>query len=77
MTESINELQKIMDDDFSEKKKINPQQWAGFVESNVVNFFDEHKIEKLSIEDGNGNKAKLARTKDNGIKIEYSSTVLM
>ncbi len=73
MTESINELQKIMDDDFSEKKKISPQQWAGFVESNVVNFFDEHKIEKFSIEDGNGN----ARTKDNGIKIEYSSTVLM
>ena len=77
MTESINELRKIMDDDFSEKKKNSPQQWAGFVESNVVNFFDEHKIEKLSIEDGNGNKAKLARTKDNGIKIEYSSTVLM
>ena len=77
MTESINELQKIMDEDFSEKKKISPQQWAGFVESNVVNFFDEHKIEKLSIEDGNENKAKLARTKDNGIKIEYSSTVLM
>ena len=41
MTESINELQKIMDDDFSEKNKINPQQWAGFVESNVVKFFDE------------------------------------
>ena len=77
MTESINELQKIMNEDFSEKKKISPQQWAGFVESNVVNFIDEHKIEKLSIEDGNGNKAKLARTKDNGIKIEYSSTVLM
>ncbi len=62
---------------FLKKKKISPQQWAGFVESNVVNFFDEHKIEKLSIEDGNGNKAKLARTKDNGIKVEYSSTVLM
>ena len=77
MTESINELQKIMNEDFSEKKKISPQQWAGFVESNVVNFFDKHKIEKLSIEDGNGNKAKLARTKDNGIKVEYSSTVLM
>ena len=77
MTESIDELQKIMDEDFFEKNKISPQQWAGFVESNVVNFFDEHKIEKLSIEDGNGNKAKLARTKDNGIKIEYSSTVLM
>lgn len=77
MVESINELQKIMDKDFSEKKKVSPQKWAGFVESSVVNFFDENKIEKLSIEDGNGNKEKLARTKDNGIKIEYSSTVLM
>ena len=77
MKESINELQKIMDEDFSEKRKASPQKWAGFVESSVVNFFDEHKIEKLSIEDGNGNKAKLVRTKDNGIKVEYSSTVLM
>ncbi len=77
MTESTNELQKIMDENFSERKKVSPQKWAGFVESSVVNFFDEHKIEKLAVEDGNGNKAKLVRTKDNGIKIEYSSTVLM
>lgn len=77
MNESIDELKKIMDEDFSEKKKISPQKWAGFVEATVVNFFDEHKIEKLAIEDGAGNKAKLSRTKDNGIKIEYSSTVLM
>ena len=77
MTESTNELQKIMDEDFSERKKVSPKKWAGFVESAVVNFFDEHKIEKLAVEDGNGNKAKLVRTKDNGIKIEYSSTVLM
>ena len=76
MNESVNELKKIMEDE-PEKKKVSPQKWAGFVESMVVNFFDEHKIEKLAIEDGNGNKAKLARTKDNGIKIEYSSTVLM
>lgn len=77
MYESVNELKKIMEDEVKEKKKANPQKWAGFIESTVVNFFDEHKIEKLAIEDGNGNKAKLARTKDNGIKIEYLSTVLM
>ena len=77
MDESINELKKIMEDEPKEKKKANPQKWAGFVESTVVSFFDEHKIEKLTLEDGNGNKAKLSRTKDNGIKIEYSSTVLM
>ncbi len=77
MNESINELKKIMEDEPNEKKKANPQKWAGFIESTVVNFFDEHKIEKLAIEDGNGNKAKLSRTKDNGIKIEYSSTILI
>lgn len=77
MSESLEELQKIMEEEPKEKKKTSPQKWAGFVESTIVDFFDEHKIEKLAIEDGNGNKAKLARTKDNGIKIEYSSTVLM
>lgn len=66
-----------MEDEPQEKKKASPQKWAGFVEGEVINLFDEHKIEKLAIEDGNGNKAKLSRTKDNGIKIEYSSTVLM
>ncbi len=76
MTDSISELKKIMEDN-QEKKEIDPQKWAGFVESTVVNFLDEYKMEKLSIEDGNGNKAKLSRTKDNGIKIEYLSTVLM
>ncbi len=77
MSESLNELKKIMEDEPQEKKKASPQKWAGFVESEAINFFDGHKIEKLAIEDGNGNKAKLSRTKDNGIKIEYSSTVLM
>ena len=31
----------------------------------------------MTIEDGNGNKAKLGRTKDGGIKIEYTSTVMI
>ena len=48
MVESINELQKIMDEDFSEKKKVSPHKLADFVKSSVVNFFDKHKIEKLS-----------------------------
>ncbi len=77
MDKSVNELKKIMESETQEEKKRSPQKWAGFVENTVVNFFDEYKIEKLAIEDGNGNKAKLSRTKENGIKIEYSSTVLM
>ena len=76
-TESVKELQNIVNEEPEKKLEIKRQKWPGFVESTVVNFFEEHKIEKLSIEDGNGNKAKLTRTKDNGIKIEYSSTVLM
>lgn len=51
--------------------------WAGFVEGEVVAFFDAHELEKMTIEDGNGNKAKLARTKANAIKIEYTSSVVL
>ncbi len=76
MDNSISELKKVLEDEPIQEKR-SPQKWAGFVESAVVNFFDEHKIEKLSLQDGNGNKAKMSRTKDNGIKIEYSSTVMM
>lgn len=48
--------------------------WDAFVQGTVVNFFNEHGIEKMSIDDGNGNKAKLTKLKDCGIKIECSST---
>jgi hypothetical protein len=51
--------------------------WDAFVQGNVVNFFNENKIEKLTIDDGNGNKAKLTRLKDCGIKIESSSTTTL
>ena len=43
-----------------QKQKIS---WAGFVETAIVNFFQEHELEKLSLEDGKGNKAKLSRQK--------------
>ncbi len=51
--------------------------WAGFVETTIVNFFQEHELEKLSLEDGKGNKAKLAKQKDNVIKVEYTSTTTL
>ena len=34
-----------------ENKKLN---WAGFVETTVVNFFQANNLEKLSVEDGMG-----------------------
>ena len=51
--------------------------WAAFVESDVVNFFKHHELEKMAIEDGNGNKAKLSLTKDEEIKVEYSSVSIL
>ena len=52
------------------------KQWAAFVESTVADFFTNYELEKLSIEDGNGNKAKLSRAKE-GIKVEHSSTTIL
>jgi len=57
-----------------ENKKMN---WAGFVETTIVNFFQENELEKLSLEDGKGNKAKLTKQKDNVIKVEYTSTTTL
>lgn len=48
--------------------------WDAFVQGTVVNFFNQYEIEKMTIDDGNGNKAKLTKLKDCGIKIECSST---
>lgn len=55
----------------------NKKNWAAFVENDVANFFNLHSIEKMSIDDGRGNKAKLSRTKDNEIKVEYTSSVTL
>jgi len=66
-----------MSDDLKKEEKNERMQWSGFVEATVVNFFDEHDLAKMSIEDGNGNKAKLSRTKDGGVKVEYSSIILL
>lgn len=57
-----------------QNKKMN---WAGFVETTIVNFFQGNDLEKLSVEDGKGNKAKLTKQKDNGIKVEYTSTTTL
>ncbi len=57
-----------------ETEEQKPVSWEAFVQGDVVNFFNDHQIEKLTVDDGNGNKAKLSRLKDCGIKIESSST---
>ncbi|MDR1254044.1 MAG: hypothetical protein LBJ95_03425 [Oscillospiraceae bacterium] len=75
MVETLDELKGILADDPS--PEAARQEWSAFIEGKVVNFFNKNKIEKLAIEDGNGNKAKLVRTKDNEIRTEYSSVVML
>ena len=65
-----------------ENGEFNPEdgkklRWANFVESQVADFFVGYKLEKMSIEDGSGNKAKLSRTRDNNIRVEYTSTTTL
>ena len=61
-------MQEAYDPEASAKGK-----WTKFVETTLVDFFKENGLEKLSAEDGNGNKIKLSITKDNEIKVEQSS----
>jgi len=51
--------------------------FEGFVRGNVVNFFDEHELEKLSLQDGFGNKAKLAKDKDGNLIVEITRKDVM
>ncbi|MGM9612977.1 MAG: hypothetical protein ACI3XZ_05675 [Butyricicoccus sp.] len=53
------------------------RKWSSFVEGPAADFFTGYKLEKMTIDDGSGNKAKFSRTKDNGIKVEYTSAVLL
>lgn len=57
-----------------QKKRVH---WAEFVESDVVSFFQSNELEKMTVEDGRGNKAKLSKQKDNSIKVEYTSTTML
>ena len=43
------------------EQKTDRRSWVSFVESDVVNFLTLHNIEKMTLDDGEGNKAKLTR----------------
>jgi hypothetical protein len=59
--------------DEQQEKKMK---WSEFIETAVVDFFQAHDLEKLSVEDGKGNKAKMAKQKDSSLKVEYTTTTL-
>jgi hypothetical protein len=70
----LDELIKATTDTEPSEKRMN---WAGFVETTAVNFLVECKLEKITMEDGQGNKAKLVRQKNDTIKVEYTSTTTL
>ncbi|MEG0767965.1 MAG: hypothetical protein RR482_09630, partial [Clostridia bacterium] len=56
------------------KIKHDRKGWVSFVESDVVNFMTHHDLDKMTLDDGQGNKAKLTRRKDNSIFVECTSS---
>jgi len=60
-----------------EQEKLSRHGWVGFVESDAVNFMTQFNIEKMTLDDGAGNRAKLTRIKDNGIKVECTSSNIL
>ena len=59
-----------------EKKKKRVQNWPSFVENDVIAFFNANDIEKMTIEDGEGGKAKLTRMRDNSVKVDITSSTV-
>lgn len=59
------------------KPQVSRKGWVGFVEGEVVNFMNHHSIEKMTLDDGGGNKAKLVRQKDNSIRVECTSSSVL
>ncbi|HML46121.1 MAG TPA: hypothetical protein PKE04_05160 [Clostridia bacterium] len=58
----------------TEKAKRDRKSWVSFVEGEVFNFMAHHGLEKMTLDDGEGNKAKLTRRKDNSIFVECTSS---
>jgi len=71
-----NEMVQTMEEAY-EPEKARRKKWAAFVESDAVNFFNQYELEKMTVEDGNGNKAKFSKTRDGSIKVDYTSSVLL
>ena len=66
------DIAKTMEEEFNPEGSAKGK-WTKFVEIELVDFFKSNGLEKLSAEDGYGNKVKLSRTKDDEIKVEQSS----
>jgi hypothetical protein len=60
-----------------QKPEMDRKSWVGFVESDAVTFMTQFDLEKVTLYDGQGNKAKLTRRKDNSIYVECTSANIL
>lgn len=73
----MNENNKTIEEmtsDAPANEKRDRKHWVGFVESDVVNFLTLNDLGKMTLEDGEGNKAKLTRRKDGSMYVECTSS---
>ena len=59
--------------DTVQKEKRDRKNWVAFVENDGVNFLTLNGIEKMTMDDGEGNKAKLTLRKDGSVYVECTS----
>ena len=70
-------IQEMVDNTGDDTARRERRAWVGFVEGEVVAFMQANDIEKMTLDDGAGNKAKLTRRKDGGIYVECTSSNLL
>ena len=63
-----------MTSDQPRREKRDRKNWVAFVESDAVNFLQLSDREKMTLDDGEGNKAKLTRRKDGSVYVECTSS---
>mgnify|MGYP000961382115 CR=1 FL=1 len=51
---------------------MNEREFRGFINSDLVNFMELHKLEEVQVKDGNSNKAKIKRGKNNTLHTEIT-----
>lgn len=78
MDELTRSIQEHMDaEEKKGKKEKKIENFPHFVEYDAVSFFNAHGLEKMIIEDGEGNKASLARTKNNEVLVKLTSSMVL
>ena len=73
MTDERRTLEEMTSDQ-PRREKRDRKNWVAFVESDAVNFLQLSDLEKMTLDDGEGNKAKLTRRKDGSVYVECTSS---